>query len=115
MINWKVLLIAPLVALAGCTEKVSEREGSSVDIYPVTYSIALDKPAKSSKSKMLNEFIAEHETQLLHYGAEIQWFTKSGKSWANTVRKTLLLKGVPTNLIEVTKGRGQTIVLILCC
>jgi len=104
MISWKVLLLAPLVAITGCTEKVSEREGSSVDIYPVTYSIALDKPSKSNSSKLLNEFMLEHENQLLNHGAEIQWFTNSGKSWANKVRRTLLSKGVPTNLIEVTQG-----------
>lgn len=106
MINWKGLLFIPLVLMTGCVEKVNERFGPEIDVFPVTYSVSLSNTRESKKS--LSTFINDHKKELINYGANIQWLTNSGDRWANEIKKQLIKEGVNKDLIIISQGeRGE--------
>ncbi len=97
MMNWKYVLFLPLVLMIGCVEKVNERFGPEIDVYPVTFSIALSK-SKESDGK-LSAFFDKYENEILNHGVKISWFSTKGKKWADKINKELLKNGVNKELI----------------
>ncbi|MGF1807270.1 hypothetical protein L4C31_18695, partial [Aliivibrio sifiae] len=91
MMNWKYVLFLPLVLMIGCVEKVNERFGPEIDVYPVTFSIALSK-SKESDGK-LSAFFDKYENEILNHGVKISWFSTKGKKWADKINKELLKNG----------------------
>lgn len=105
MINWKYALFLPLVFMIGCVEKVNERYGPEIEIFPVTFSISLSKSDNSDEK--LSAFFADHSKDILNYGLEIRWFNTAGKKWANDIRKDLLIRGVNRDLITVSHNEKR--------
>ncbi|MCL9780814.1 hypothetical protein M9194_05090 [Vibrio sp. S4M6] len=99
MINWKLLALIPVIAVTGCAEHVNERSGSNVDVFPVTYSLALTKP-----SPFLQQFIDSHFNVILEHGVTIETFSSVGKRWAMSVRKDLVKRGVEPKSIKILPG-----------
>lgn len=102
MINWKLLALIPVIAVTGCAEHVNERSGTNVDVYPVTYSLALTKP-----SPFLNKFIDSHFNVILEHGVSIKWYSYTGKAWAKKIRKELIKRGVVSDSIHLEAGMSK--------
>lgn len=102
MINCKGMLFLPLVLMTGCVEKVNERFGPEIDVFPVTYSVSLSNTRESKMS--LSTFISDHKKELINYGANIQWVSNSGNRWASEIKKQLIKEGVNKDLIIISQG-----------
>ncbi|MCL9783350.1 hypothetical protein M9194_18130 [Vibrio sp. S4M6] len=93
-----LLTLTVILLLSGCAS-VKDRSGSSVDIFPATYSLAVKKP-----SPFLHKFIDSHFSVILAHGIRIDTYTKIGKNWAKSIRRRLLKRGVNAKLIQVHPG-----------
>ncbi|BDU39724.1 hypothetical protein [Vibrio nigripulchritudo] len=97
------LMVSVLVFLSGCVYQASERDGTSVHVVPVTYSIALniEKNKRSGAQKKLDEFIKEHWGVIVNQSIELNWRTREGKKWAKKTKAYLQQHGVSPEQIEI--------------
>ena len=99
MINWKALIFLPILFMFGCADQVSERHGTDIDVFPVTFSIQLVK-SKKAETKLL-AFIDVHKSEIKNHGVDIQWFNNKGQKWANELYKNLILSGIDKKVIVI--------------
>ncbi|WP_122032112.1 hypothetical protein [Aliivibrio sp. EL58] len=106
MINWKALIFLPILFMYGCADQVSERHGTDIDVFPVTFSIQLVKSKKAEVK--LSAFIDIHESEMKNHGVDIQWFNNKGKKWANELNKKLISSGIDKKVIVIHQGKKAT-------
>ncbi|CED57501.1 hypothetical protein ACU5DF_07750 [Aliivibrio wodanis] len=108
IVSKTVLLVLAALSISGCAEHISERNGTKVDVVPVTYSLSLKVKPEQFKSaeKELNIFLNEHKKLILTQKITLTWRTKLGKEWVNETQKRLLIKGVSEHNITVEQNRA---------
>ncbi|MGR6831649.1 hypothetical protein [Aliivibrio wodanis] len=106
MINWKALIFLPILFMFGCADRVSERHGTDIDVFPVTFSIQLVK-SKKSEAK-LSAFIDMHKSEIKNHGVSIQWFNNKGQKWASELNKVLISSGIDKKVITISHDKKKT-------
>ncbi|MFT2099120.1 hypothetical protein ACMUMQ_12245 [Marinomonas sp. 2405UD66-6] len=89
-----------LVVLSGCA--ASGKSGPAIDIYPVTYSLAIQTDRhhiKDSKQEW-SAFIESNKSKLLTQPVILAWTTSDGAKFARQAKKELIRLGVSSEYIN---------------
>ncbi|MGR5371094.1 hypothetical protein [Photobacterium damselae] len=103
MMKVRLLIIMLPLILTGCVENVAERQGTAIDIIPVTYSISVS----NNDDKNIDNFLNVHQNAIIKDGIKINWFTFNGKKLAYSISNKLHKKGIPTNSIAINRAEKQ--------
>ncbi|MBV1843122.1 MULTISPECIES: hypothetical protein [Photobacterium] len=105
MINVKGSWLLLLLLVGGCAEKVGERNGTTVDVFPISYSVAIK--SSSDSQLLLDTFWNDHRHAVLSQGITIQWISQRGKTLAAQIQNQFIKKGVAREQIKVIPGIGE--------
>lgn len=98
-------LIIPLfcLLLTACAEHIAERNGTEIQIVPVTYAIDVEiKANKTTKAwQELNSYAEKHWDILTTQSVNIYWKSKQGKALADKFAEHLLSQGVDNKKLHV--------------
>lgn len=104
-----VMLSGLSLALSGCVEHISEREGAEIQVVPVTYSvgISIKKDQKEKAREELDRYVQEHWDKVTTQTVTLQWYTPEGKDLADDYYQFLLGKGVDKNKVSMEKAQNS--------
>ncbi|RTZ15592.1 hypothetical protein EJ063_10970 [Vibrio aquaticus] len=102
----KSLLIAvAAMGLSACAEVITLREGSSVQVVPMTYTwaVSLDSKGTNQAQQEIEKIMSNNWPLVANKGVSISWATSAGKKLADAIEQALIQQGVDGNNVTVTQ------------
>ncbi|MEL0636583.1 hypothetical protein V6259_07355 [Marinomonas sp. TI.3.20] len=104
-----VFAVFLLIGVSGCTNSASGLNGPSIDVFPVTYRLALqtDKAHIRKSKQEWSDFIQQNKVMLQTQAVTLTWVTRSGAQFEKHAKQDLMILGVsPDNITESKLDSG---------
>lgn len=99
-------VVLTALSLTACVERVAEREGATIEIVPVTYSLSVDinKNKVAAAWEELDQFVELNWDKVSTQAVVFTWYTSEGKTLAEQYHKHLLGKGVNRTQLSIQQA-----------
>lgn len=100
-----LLIAAAAIGLSACAEVITLREGSSVQVVPMTYTwaVSLDSKGTNQAQQEIEQIISNNWQLVANKGVSISWATSAGKKLAHSIEQALIQQGVDGNKVAVAQ------------
>ncbi|SON49514.1 hypothetical protein [Vibrio tapetis] len=99
-----------LFVTSGCADLVEERQGTAIEVVPVTYSLQLNiknNDVKAAKQK-LDDFVEQHWSMVSNQPVTLTWNSKKGQKLSKDYLQYLISLGLDREKLSLGKQQYGT-------
>ncbi|MDN3681430.1 hypothetical protein QWZ04_13970 [Vibrio tapetis subsp. quintayensis] len=94
-----------LFAISGCADLVEERQGTAIEVVPITYSLQLNiknNDVKAVKQK-LDDFVEQHWNMVSNQSVSLTWNSKKAEKLSKDYLQYLISLGLDREKLSLSK------------